>query len=173
MEKKGFIKLSKFKKKNRGFEYKIFLKNKAKDIFTEAVSEYEIYNKICALVLVFGEKLIPSNFNLLNELKNPPGRLDKVKKNWNIFIDYAHTPDALKNVLSNLKKNCKGKLFTVVGCGGNRDKTKRPFMGKEAVKYSDLVIITDDNPRDEDPAKIRKDMMKKLNKIEKKKKRNC
>ena len=82
----------------------------------------------------FGEKLIPSNFNLLNELKNPPGRLDKVKKNWNIFIDYAHTPDALKNVLSNLKKNCKGKLFTVVGCGGDRDKTKRPFMGKEASK---------------------------------------
>ena len=110
-----------------------------------------------------------NKFKLLNNLKNPPGRLDKVKKNWNIFIDYAHTPDALSNVLKNLKKNCEGNLFTIIGCGGDRDKTKRPLMTKEALKFSDQVIITDDNPRMENPAQIRKDMMKNLSYIEKKK----
>ena len=110
-----------------------------------------------------------NKFKLLNNLKNPPGRLDKVKKDLNIFIDYAHTPDALKNVLKNLKQNCEGNLFTIIGCGGDRDKTKRPLMTKEALKFSDRVIITDDNPRMENPAQIRKDMIKNLSYIEKKK----
>ncbi|MBD22562.1 MAG: UDP-N-acetylmuramoyl-L-alanyl-D-glutamate--2,6-diaminopimelate ligase [Alphaproteobacteria bacterium] len=164
-----FLKISTFQKKSGGFEYQILLKNRKKKIFTKAISEYEVYNKLCALILIFGEKLEFSNFNLLNSLKNPPGRLDKVKKNWNIFVDYAHTPDALNNVLSNLKKNCKGNLFTIIGCGGDRDKEKRPLMSKEALKFSDLVIITDDNPRNEDPGKIRKDMIRKLTIIDKKK----
>jgi len=87
----------------------------------------------------------------------------------NIFIDYAHTPDALKNLLKGLKSNCKGKLFSIIGCGGDRDKTKRPLMTKEALTYSDSVIITDDNPRNENPSKIRKEMTKNLGKISKKK----
>ena len=166
--KKGqFLKISTLNKKKDGFEYQIFLKQKKK-VFTKAISEYEVYNKLCSLILIFGENLKFSNFNLLKNLKNPPGRLDKIGEGWNVFIDYAHTPDALKNVLSNLK-NCKGNLFTIIGCGGNRDKEKRPMMTKEAIKLSDLVIITDDNPRNEDPSKIRKEMMKNLKKIDKKK----
>ena len=168
--KKGqFLKISTLNKKKDGFEYQIFLKQKTKKVFTKAISEYEVYNKLCSLILIFGENLKFSNFNLLKNLKNPPGRLDKIGEDWNVFIDYAHTPDALKNVLSNLKKNCKGNLFTIIGCGGNRDKEKRPMMTKEAIKLSDLVIITDDNPRNENPAKIRKEMMKNLKKIDKKK----
>ena len=111
-----------------------------------------------------------NKFKLLNNLKNPPGRLDKVKKDLNIFIDYAHTPDALKNVLKNLKQNCKGNLFTIIGCGGDRDKTKRPLMTKEALKFSDQVIITDDNPRMENPAQIRKRYDEKSKLYRKKKK---
>ena len=73
----------------------------------------------------------------------------------------------MKNVLCDLQKNCKGKLFTIIGCGGDRDKKKRPMMTEEAVKFSDLVLITDDNPRTENPAKIRQDMMKKIKKKDK------
>ena len=168
MEKKArFLKISSLKKEGDGFEYEILLRNKAKKIFTKAISEYEIYNKICSLIIIYGEKLSLSKFNLLDKLKNPSGRLDKVTKNSNIFVDYAHTPDALKNVLCDLQKNCKGKLFTIIGCGGDRDKKKRPMMTEEAVKFSDLVLITDDNPRTENPAKIRQDMMKKIKKKDK------
>ena len=163
-----FIKFFSFKKKDDGFEYCVHFKNEKRKVFTNAISEYEIYNKICSLIIVFGESLALNKFNLLNNLKDPPGRLEKVKKDLNIFIDYAHTPDALKNVLKNLKQNCKGNLFTIIGCGGDRDKTKRPLMTKAALKFSDRVIITDDNPRKENPLKIRNDMIKHLNDIEKK-----
>ncbi len=71
------------------------------------------------------------------------------------IIDYAHSPEAIENVLSTLKKETKGKLITIVGAGGNRDKEKRPKMGSAVDNYSDLVIVTDDNPRDENPAEIR------------------
>ena len=127
---------------------------------------FEIYNKIAALIIVFGKKINPESFNLLKTIKNPSGRLEKIKnkKKLNIFIDYAHTPDALKNVLFSLKKNCKGKIITVFGCGGNRDKSKRPLMTLQALKYSELVVITNDNPRNENPKNIRNDMTKNLKK---------
>ena len=147
----------------------VFISKMKKKVFTKAISEYEFTIISLFLIIVFGESLALNKFNLLNNLKDPPGRLEKIKKDLNIFIDYAHTPDALKNVLKNLKQNCKGNLFTIIGCGGDRDKTKRPLMTKEAIKLSDLVIITDDNPRNEDPSKIRNDMMKHLNDIDKKK----
>jgi UDP-N-acetylmuramoyl-L-alanyl-D-glutamate--2,6-diaminopimelate ligase len=76
------------------------------------------------------------------------------------IIDYAHTPDALLNVLAAIKKLRKGneQVFTVVGCGGDRDKTKRPVMAEVACEHSDKVIFTSDNPRSEDPAQIIRDM---------------
>ncbi|HNW81278.1 MAG TPA: UDP-N-acetylmuramoyl-L-alanyl-D-glutamate--2,6-diaminopimelate ligase [bacterium] len=83
-----------------------------------------------------------------------PGRLEKVGSNP-VYIDYAHTPDALENVLSTLKGlNSKGRIITVFGAGGDRDRGKRPVMGEIVSKLSDIVIITDDNPRTEDPETI-------------------
>jgi UDP-N-acetylmuramoyl-L-alanyl-D-glutamate--2,6-diaminopimelate ligase len=81
-------------------------------------------------------------------------------------IDYAHTPDALKNVLSTINEvlQGKGKLWTICGAGGNRDKGKRPLMAQEAAKQSDRIIITSDNPRDEDPQDIINDMLAGLDK---------
>jgi UDP-N-acetylmuramoyl-L-alanyl-D-glutamate--2,6-diaminopimelate ligase len=75
-------------------------------------------------------------------------------------VDYAHTPDALLNVLATIKKLKKGfeKIITVVGCGGDRDKTKRPVMAEVACEHSDKAIFTSDNPRSEDPAQIIRDM---------------
>ena len=87
-------------------------------------------------------------------------------KGYTAIVDYAHTPDALTNVLSTIQEvvNGKGNVITVVGAGGNRDKGKRPIMAQEAVKQSDKVIITSDNPRFEDPQDIINDMISGLNK---------
>lgn len=84
-----------------------------------------------------------------------PGRLERIESRLgHVFVDYAHTPNALKNVLEALRTVCRGRLITVMGCGGDRDKTKRPIMGMEAAALSDLVVVTSDNPRTEDPLAI-------------------
>ncbi len=89
-------------------------------------------------------------------LKSIPGRLEKVEgfDDFSVLVDYAHTDDALKNILSSLKPLCKGKLILVFGCGGDRDKTKRPRMAAVAEQLADIVIVTSDNPRTEHPAII-------------------
>lgn len=85
-----------------------------------------------------------------------PGRLEKVPSSapFNVFVDYAHTPDALRSALESVRAATKGKLFCVFGCGGNRDTGKRPVMGGIAGKLCDGIVLTDDNPRKEDPDKI-------------------
>ncbi len=92
-----------------------------------------------------------------SSIKSPPGRMESIRHNDNlIFIDYAHNPEGLETALINLKSVCKGKLVVIFGCGGDRDKLKRTIMGKIAGLIADHVIITDDNPRNEDPDEIRK-----------------
>jgi UDP-N-acetylmuramoyl-L-alanyl-D-glutamate--2,6-diaminopimelate ligase len=75
------------------------------------------------------------------------------------IVDYAHSPEAIENVLLTLRKETRGNLITVVGAGGNRDKEKRPKMGSAVEKYSDVIIVTDDNPRDENPEQIRESVI--------------
>jgi UDP-N-acetylmuramoyl-L-alanyl-D-glutamate--2,6-diaminopimelate ligase len=85
-----------------------------------------------------------------------PGRLEKVpsQSGFTVLVDYAHTDDALYNVLSTLKPLCKARLIVVFGCGGDRDKTKRPRMAKVVEQFADLAIVTSDNPRTENPDEI-------------------
>ena len=99
----------------------------------------------------------------LSMLTGAEGRFDysiSAKERVIAIVDYAHTPDALLNVLATIKKLKKGfeQVITVVGCGGDRDKSKRPIMGEAACEHSDRVIFTSDNPRSEDPAQIIRDM---------------
>lgn len=98
----------------------------------------------------------------LSGLARVPGRLDRVENSLglNVFVDYAHTPDALENVLGCLRPLCRGSLVTVVGCGGDRDAGKRPLMATVGRRYSDRLIITSDNPRTEDPESIIADMLR-------------
>jgi UDP-N-acetylmuramoyl-L-alanyl-D-glutamate--2,6-diaminopimelate ligase len=88
--------------------------------------------------------------------KNVPGRLERVENGCGItiLVDYAHTGDALENVLKTLRELTHGRLITVFGCGGDRDRSKRPVMGELAVRYSDLAVVTSDNPRTEAPRSI-------------------
>ena len=109
----------------------------------------------------------------LSALQPVSGRFETIRSNegYTVIIDYAHTPDALNNVLTTINqiRGGAGQLITVVGCGGNRDKGKRPMMAHEAVNASDLVILTSDNPREEDPQAIINDMTAGIDAAEKKK----
>ena len=100
-----------------------------------------------------------SSFSL--KCPHVPGRMELAGRKQNgvrVYVDFAHTPDALKNILIEGKLICSGRLIVLFGCGGNRDKKKRPMMGIIAEKYADLAIVTDDNPRFENPIKIRKEI---------------
>lgn len=91
----------------------------------------------------------------LAKSKSVCGRLERVECSapYSVIIDYAHTPDGLEQVLRALRPSCRGKLIVLFGCGGDRDRTKRPLMGAAACKYADKIIVTSDNPRSEDPIK--------------------
>jgi UDP-N-acetylmuramoyl-L-alanyl-D-glutamate--2,6-diaminopimelate ligase len=102
---------------------------------------------------------VESALAALEKLVGAPGRLEFVGRKANggkIFVDYAHKPDALESVLQTLRAMTRGKVVVVFGAGGDRDHGKRPLMGEAAARYADVVIVTDDNPRSEDPAAIRK-----------------
>ncbi len=131
--------------------------------FTKQTNDFEFnqYNALCAYYGCLTKNIQYSlNESPLIDFKGVAGRMEKInwEKNIDIFIDYAHTPDALKNVLIELRKKYT-YILTVFGCGGNRDKEKRPQMGKIASLYSNYVFITDDNPRMENPEQIRKEIL--------------
>jgi len=101
-------------------------------------------------------------FAALSHLKGAPGRMEKVAFSVSgapIYVDYAHTPDSLEKVLQALRPHTAARLHVMFGCGGDRDKGKRPLMGQIAAALADEVIVTDDNPRSEDPALIRKEIL--------------
>jgi UDP-N-acetylmuramoyl-L-alanyl-D-glutamate--2,6-diaminopimelate ligase len=127
------------------------------------VGEFQTSNALVAAGLVIasgGEESLA--LHALESLKGARGRLELVgatKDGASIFVDYAHTPDALENAIGALRPYVGGKLAVVFGCGGDRDKGKRPIMGEIANRLSDRVYVTDDNPRGENPATIRKEIM--------------
>lgn len=132
---------------------------------------FKIFGKFNAynLLAVFGAaRLLDQDktkiLTIISNLKSVEGRMDFVKLSNNIngIVDYAHTPDAIKNVLSTIKEICIGResIITVMGCGGDRDKAKRPIMAKIACGFSDKLILTADNPRSEDPDMIIQEMKK-------------
>ena len=128
------------------------------------VGKYNAYNYLEAI-----SSLVCLGFDLETLLKidveAPPGRMYIVNYKTNtIFIDYAHTPDAMENVLKSVKYFCKNRIITVFGCGGNREKNKRSIMGNIATNYSNHVIITNDNPRYENDDDIINDIVKGINK---------
>lgn len=101
-------------------------------------------------------------FAALSKLTTVAGRMQlagKTKNGATILVDYAHTPDALETVLNAVRPHAKSKLHVIVGCGGDRDRGKRPLMGEIAARLADVAIITDDNPRSEDPATIRAEVL--------------
>jgi len=134
------------------------------EYFTKLIGEYNIYN--ISIVIILLKLLNIDNINeIIKNLDSPDGRMDIIKYNGNnIIIDYAHTPDAVEKIIKAVSKLDHNEIITLVGCGGNRDKTKRSIMGDIATKYSDYVVFTSDNPRFEKPKNILKDITCKLDK---------
>ncbi|MHC4195107.1 MAG: UDP-N-acetylmuramoyl-L-alanyl-D-glutamate--2,6-diaminopimelate ligase [Planctomycetota bacterium] len=141
----------------QGSVFEIEYAGQRQEVTTPLPGKYNVSNCLAAagLCLTTGFDL-KSIAKGLSALQTVPGRLERVDANaeFTILIDYAHTDDALKNVLSTLKTLCEGKLIVVFGCGGDRDKTKRPRMARVAEDLADIVIVTTDNPRTEEPAAI-------------------
>jgi UDP-N-acetylmuramoyl-L-alanyl-D-glutamate--2,6-diaminopimelate ligase len=125
--------------------------------------EFQASNALVAAGLAIGlGEDAAKVFAALEHLKGAPGRMEKVALAANgapVYVDYAHTPDSLEKVLEALRPHTAGRLHVVFGCGGDRDKGKRPLMGAVSVKLADDVIVTDDNPRTEDAATIRREIL--------------
>ncbi len=146
---------------------KIKIKNKKKiiNLSLNLIGKIQIKNILMAMLAAerSGINLI-SAAKFISRLKPTEGRLEnigKLKNNSKVILDYAHTPDALKIVLNNVKEQFpSAKIRLLIGCGGDRDKTKRSKMGLIASKFADVIYLTDDNPRSENPAKIRNDIKK-------------
>ena len=142
-----------YKKKTYKLRINLYGSIQIKNLFMAIIA-----SKICGLK-------IENIFDKIEQIKSVEGRLQLIRtlpNNSKIFLDYAHTPDALKNALLSLREHFQKKITVIFGCGGERDKSKRILMGQVAKKYCDKIYITDDNPRNESPKKIRKDIMKGL-----------
>lgn len=134
------------------------------EIFIESnlLGRLNIYNMLAAIGAAVASGLSVEDItNGIKSVRGVDGRLEKVPINapFHVIVDYAHTPDAMEKALSCIKEWAPNRVITVFGCGGDRDRTKRPVMAEVAARYSDIVIITSDNPRTEDPQKIINDIL--------------
>lgn len=153
-----------------GFEGMMLSVN-GQEVFVPLVGRFNVSNLLCIYGAAINLGFEPTEtLRVLSTLTPVNGRFEALRspKGWTAIIDYAHTPDAVDNVIQTINEilQKKGKLITVVGCGGNRDKGKRPMMAKIAKDGSDQLILTSDNPRDEEPADILRDMTAGLNEDE-------
>ena len=166
IEKESDFKAFEIKSHSNGSEFKVNLEG-LEEFSINIPGEYNIYNSLGCIICAY-------NLNIpMDKIKEGlrdvviPGRCELVAKEKNlpysIIIDYAHTPDGLENILSTVKAFTKNRMISVFGCGGDRDKVKRPQMGKIGCELSDIAIITSDNPRSEEPMDIINDIVKPLN----------
>ncbi|MCI3194422.1 UDP-N-acetylmuramoyl-L-alanyl-D-glutamate--2,6-diaminopimelate ligase [Bacillus sp. HU-1818] len=145
----------------QGTSFELVTNKGTKPITISLVGQFNVYNVLAAVATCIAAGIpFETVAEAVEELHAVRGRFELVNKNqeFPVIVDYAHTPDSLENVLKTCKDMTEGKVFVVVGCGGDRDKTKRPKMAKIAVQLADEPIFTSDNPRSEDPLAILRDM---------------
>jgi UDP-N-acetylmuramoyl-L-alanyl-D-glutamate--2,6-diaminopimelate ligase len=146
-----------------GSSFELEMKGRALLVRLPLIGDFNVYNALGALAAVqsMGVNLRES-VDHLKQAPQVPGRLERVTENskFQVFVDYAHTPDALENVLRTLRALRPNRIITVFGCGGDRDRTKRPKMAAAAEAGSDICVLTSDNPRSEDPEQIMADAAK-------------
>jgi UDP-N-acetylmuramoyl-L-alanyl-D-glutamate--2,6-diaminopimelate ligase len=152
---------SDFKVEMSGTSYRLDAKDKSYLVRLPLIGRFNIYNSLAALAAARAVGLdVRSAISALAKAPQIPGRLEAVpaKRKFQVFVDYAHTDDALLNVVKTCRDLNPNRLILVFGCGGNRDQTKRPLMGAVADQYADYSFITSDNPRKEDPEAILRDI---------------
>ncbi|MCR3757855.1 UDP-N-acetylmuramoyl-L-alanyl-D-glutamate--2,6-diaminopimelate ligase [Clostridium felsineum] len=149
---------------SRGTEFDLCYKDLKEHVKINIPGKYNVYNALGSVAALLNEGISMEKVKEgLKNLSSVPGRCEIVTHNTNVnfdvVLDYAHTPDGLEKVLKASREFTKGRLISVFGCGGDRDKTKRPIMGKIGAELSDIAVITSDNPRSEKPEEIIKDIV--------------
>lgn len=155
------LKIFEYQNKEYGTHIVFKYKDKFYYVDTKLKNKFNVYNYIMSAILVnnLGYDLDEVLSHSM-EIDPPSGRCDIVPYNQgNIIVDYAHTPDAVEKIITSFQENSNGRIITIIGCGGDRDSTKRPIMGDIATTNSDYAIITSDNPRTEDSEKIIEDIL--------------
>ncbi len=159
-KKKADIRLVSADESADGLDFVLEIKGRKVRFTSSLIGRHNIYNIMAAVGATMEEAGINTIRKAVRSFSTVKGRLERVYKGkTNIFVDYAHTPDSLENVLRALNRVKKGRVIAVFGAAGNRDKGKRPMMGTIAEKLSDMPILTSDNPRDENPALIIRDVL--------------
>lgn len=135
------------------------------DVRLQLVGKFSVYNALAAAAVALAEGIsLEAIKDSLEAVSGVAGRFEKVDEGqpFTVLVDYAHTPDSLQNVLETIRQFARGSVYCIVGCGGDRDRGKRPRMARIAAEHSDVIVLTSDNPRSEDPEAIIADMMKGL-----------
>ena len=144
-----------------GMKFKIRGEFGVMDLTLHITGLFNVYNVLASIGAALAENISPEVIKrALENFRSVPGRFERIFADipFAVIVDYAHTPDGVKNVLATARQIAKGKIITVFGCGGDRDHKKRPIMGELVAEFSDVVIATSDNPRTEDPEKILDDI---------------
>ncbi|ERI91286.1 UDP-N-acetylmuramoyl-L-alanyl-D-glutamate--2,6-diaminopimelate ligase [Clostridiales bacterium oral taxon 876 str. F0540] len=148
---------------SRGIEFELNYKGESIQINLSIPGKYNVYNALGSAAACLQEGVTLKQVKAGLQKVFVPGRCEIVSKDYNlgfeIIVDYAHSPDSLENILKTAREFTKGRLICVFGCGGDRDKTKRPIMGNVAASLSDIAVVTSDNPRSEEPLKIIEDIL--------------
>ena len=146
-----------FRQNARGMEFELTAKGKSYLVRAPLIGRFNVYNLLAAIAAASACGIRPRDaVAALADAPQVPGRMENIGNagGTTVFVDYAHTPDALENACRTLRELSPRRLITVFGCGGDRDKTKRPLMAAAAARHSDACVITSDNPRSEDPLAI-------------------
>ncbi|WP_172839041.1 UDP-N-acetylmuramoyl-L-alanyl-D-glutamate--2,6-diaminopimelate ligase [Thermanaeromonas toyohensis] len=154
---KAMVRAENVKMESTGTFLEVVCAGQRYPLHLKLVGQFNVYNALAAWSVGWQEGLEPHVIaDILSRLEGAPGRFEKVEagQDFTVIVDYAHTPDGLENVLRAARQVTPGRVIVVFGCGGDRDRTKRPLMGEAAAKLSDFCVITSDNPRSEDPEAI-------------------
>lgn len=156
------VKADEVKITDRGASFILKYTNRTIPVNLRLTGLFNVYNSLAAIAVGLVEGIPAEDIVLsLERVAGIAGRFEKVEEgqNFSVIVDYSHTPDSLENCLKTAREFAEGRIITVFGCGGNRDRTKRPLMGAVAGRLSDFVIVTSDNPRSEEPQAIIDDIM--------------
>lgn len=163
------VKACNIKTSLKGSSFTVKYQGKSLDIKINLIGMFSIYNVLAAISFALGDKIRPEVIKTaLKRVAGVPGRFETIDlgQDFSLVVDYAHTPDGLENILKTGRELTKNHLITVFGCGGDRDRTKRPIMGAIAGRFSDFCVVTSDNPRSEEPEAIIADIVAGLGKVD-------
>lgn len=161
IESKADVSASDIRITSKGTTFTLHTFKGSAELHLQLIGKFNVYNALAAIATALAEGFELTDIKQsLEQIKGVNGRFEPViaGQSFTVIVDYSHTPDSLENALQTVKEFAQGRIFCVVGCGGDRDRTKRPIMAKIATNYADVVVLTSDNPRSEDPVAILNDM---------------